>query len=295
MSAIENKTQNRKFQKVWEMYHEQYKTEGFYLHNVLEVYIPFWECTQSVVIEKSVEIDRFSRIILELVKNGMTNHNEICLFLGIAEDDFVNIQFHFLLKNNLLLENENNTYKITVDGISFLDKKAKVMTNETTNFEFFTIERLKYMKGELSPDFFDPKVPIDIQLSEEKKKQFSAYTVSQTHRLNNGGIKIPHDNRPLFSDINKFRSDFSNFFHKKNKDKSFYDFANNELETHKRSVAFLALWYKNEKNPEIEKVDIRQYEKSIEEFKGVNEIENYLSKRMTEYKKSHPKCFEINK
>ena len=57
----------KRFQKIWEQYKDHHKTEGYELTHIFDIYLPFWQCKQNIVIEKEVELDRFSRIILELI------------------------------------------------------------------------------------------------------------------------------------------------------------------------------------------------------------------------------------
>ena len=110
------------------------------LKDIFEIYLPFWFCRQNVVVEREIELDRFSKIILQTIQSGFTKHSEVCKFLGVETDAFVTMQFHFLIKNNLLNEipiSNDTEYEITFDGLSFLDRKKKVTTVETIEFEYF--------------------------------------------------------------------------------------------------------------------------------------------------------------
>src|SRR5690606_24931871 len=209
-------------------------------------------------------------------------------------DAFVTMQFHFLIKNNLLNETpiSNDTeYEITFDGLSFLDRKKKVTAVETVEFEYFyndlTLEfldkqRFDFLINDLTKDFVDTSKPLDTKnISEGKRKKFSGYQVLQTNLLPPNRIEIPHKNKPY--NLNKV--EFANFFNKQQTDKSFYDFESNNIETHKRSICFLAFEYEDSTGVKI--YDIRHFKKTVKEFDR-HDIEDNLTKRTTEYFKKNP-------
>jgi len=266
----------------------------FELKNIFEIFLPFWFCRQNVVVEREIELDRFSKIILQTIQSGFNKHSEVCKFLGIETNAFVTMQFHFLIKNNLLNETpiSNDTeYEITFDGLSFLDRKKKVTAVETVEFEYFyndlTLEfldkqRFDFLINDLTKDFVDTSKPLDTKnISEGKRKKFSGYQVMETHRLPANRIEIPHKNKPY--NLNKV--DFANFFNKQQTDKSFYDFESNSIETHKRSICFLAFEYEDKTGIKI--YDIRHFKKTVKEFDR-HDIEDNLTKRTTEYLKKNP-------
>jgi len=282
-------------QKIYDLFKNHRKTEGYKLNNIYEVFFPFWFCKQKIVVEKDVELDRFSKIILELINTGITSHTEICGFLGIQEDDFVIMQFHYLLKNELIIEelgNDVTTYQLTHEGISFLKNKTKIQNMETVEFEYFyndlSMEMLNimdynYLYNDLSKEYFNPENPIDKNISQNMKKRFSGYRVVQTHKLNNSDKKqIPHNNKPSLNKIKQL--DFASFFNKQKKNMTFYDFESNNIEVHKRSILFLLLEYVNDEN-ELE-IDIRQFKSSVRDFNGYK-LEEKLSEEATKYLKKN--------
>ncbi|MDR7694950.1 hypothetical protein D1Z97_09180 [Riemerella anatipestifer] len=283
-----NSKVDKRFQQVWERFKDHYKTEGYKLVNIFDIYLPFWQCKQNVVIEKEMELDRFSRIILELVNNKITSHNEICAFLGIDKDSFVTVQFHFLLKNDLIREAQIGVYEITHDGLSFLQNKTKLKNIETIEFEYYIIEKMDYLKNDLTQDFFDPNFPIDTQVSAGRKSNFSGYTVMQTHQVQKSEIakEIPHKQKPTFRFVSEQRNNFTSFFNKQFKDKNFYDFADSDLEAHKRSICFYGLLYENESNSEERFLEIRQSQKSVKNFIN-SELEQTLTNKATKYLKEN--------
>ncbi len=259
-----------RFQKIWEQFKDHHKIEGYKLVGIFDIYLPFWQCKQNVVVEKDIELDRFSRIILELINNKLVKHAEICAFLGIDEDNFATVQFHFLLKNDLIREIGNGIYEITYEGVSFLQNKTKLKNIETVEFEYFVTEKMDYLKNDLTQDFFDPNLPIDTQLSKGKKSNFSGYAVMQTHQVQktDNSKEIPHKQKPTFRFVSEQRNNFTSFFNSQFKDKNFYDFADNEIEVHKRSICFYGLLYEKEDNKEERILEIRHSKKSVKEFKN---------------------------
>ena len=160
-----------KVEYIWKKYSDIYKTEDYELKDVFEILLPFWECKQHVVFEKNAPLDEFSLILLRLIDNGISSRANICAFLGIDEDCFAVMQIKYLLKNDLIEEDEKerHNYKITFEGRKFLqDKTRKIISLETAEIEF-----LVFMTNDLTQSFFDPNIPIDTQVSEGMKTSFS--------------------------------------------------------------------------------------------------------------------------
>ena len=220
--------------------------------------------------------------------------NNVFIFLIISINSFVIAQFHFLIKNGLLTEtsiSNDTVYEITFEGLSFLDRKKKVTAVETIEFEYFynelTLEfldkhRFDFLINDLTKDFVDTSKPLDTKnISEGKKKKFSGYKVLQTNLLPPDRIEIGHKNKPY--NLNKVA--FANFFNKQHQDKSFYDFETNDIETHKRSICFLAFEYSDQTGTKI--YEIRHFKKTVIEF-TTNEIEDSLTKQTTAYLNKNP-------
>jgi len=294
-SGKEKQNKNQPFQKVWGKFKDYHKTEGYELKKVFDIYFPFWQCKQNVVVERDIELDRFSRIILELIQNKITKHSEICNFLGIDEDSFVTIQFHFLLKNDLIreLEVDYTEYELTHEGISFLNNKSKIKNIETIEFEYFVTEKMNYLKNDLTQDFFDPKFPIDKELSKNKKLGFSGYEIMQSHRIQRSETskEIPHKYKPTYRQINENRSNFSIFFNEKFQDKTFYDFADSKIDAYKRNICFYGLLYEKSDNLNDKKLEIRQSKKTVRKFQN-NELEKMLTKKAKKYLMENPQFIE---
>lgn len=282
-----------KFHREFTMFKDNRKPD-FELKSIFEIYLPFWFCRQNVVVEREIELDRFSKVILQSIQSGFTKHFEICQFLGVEINSFVIAQFHFLIKNGLLTEtsiSNDTVYEITFEGLSFLDRKKKVTAVETIEFEYFynelTLEfldkhRFDFLINDLTKDFVDTSKPLDTKnISEGKKKKFSGYKVLQTNLLPPDRIEIGHKNKPY--NLNKVA--FANFFNKQHQDKSFYDFETNDIETHKRSICFLAFEYSDQTGTNF--YEIRHFKKTVIEF-TTNEIEDSLTKQTTAYLNKNP-------
>jgi predicted transcriptional regulator len=272
----EPKKQKMKFQRQYELFKDNHMPD-YELKDIFEIHLPFWYCRQSVVVEKNVEVDRFSKIILQTIQLGLMKHSEICEFLGVDANSFITSQFHFLIKNGLIdetLRSNDSEYKITFDGVSFLERKKKIVSVETVGFEYFYND-LTHELVEISQSF-------DLQNnSASKNRKFSQYQVLQSNLLGDNVIQIPHKNRP-----HKLKKvEFANFFNQQNKTVSFYDFEHTDKVMHKRSICFLAFEYEDKTGLKV--YDIRHSKKSVKTFHK-NEIEKKLSKKVTEYLKKNP-------
>lgn len=268
---------------------KDHRKPDYELTEIFEIYLPFWFCRQNVIVEKEIEVDRFSKIILQTIISGFTKRSEICAFLGVGTNSFVAIQFHFLLKNGLLNEialSNDIEYEVTFEGLSFLNKEKKITSVETVEFEYFynelTLEFLDkhqfdFLVNDLTKDFVDTSRPFDSRnISEGKRKKFSGYKVLQTNLLPADRIEIPHKNRPY--NLNKV--EFASFFNKQQSGTSFYDFENNNIETHRRSICFLAFEYQDKTG--VKTYEIRHFKKTVKEFDR-HDLEEGLSKKATEY------------
>lgn len=273
---------DKKYQAIFNKFKDDEKTDGYDLIWIDEIYLPFWFCKQEVIVEKDIQVDKFSRILLKLVDSGIKKHSEICNFLGIKKDDFTLVQLHFLISNDFL-EDNNNIYEITHSGREFLkDNFKKSQSIETIEFEYvvndlekLTEDKFKYFYNDLLSEFFDKSKSIDNQT------EFKGYKIQQTHKINKKK-SIPHKNKPILSKIQK--ADFVNFFNDTYQEGIFYDYGNAKIEAHKRSILFLILVFQNE-DKEV-KVEIRRCRSSVNLFEE-NTIEKKLSKETEAYIKDN--------
>ncbi|GGG51628.1 hypothetical protein [Bizionia arctica] len=242
------------------------------LTNIFEILLPFWECTKSIVAETETDIDRFSKIILQTIEADITSQKEICAFLGIKEASFVTVQFHFLIKNEMIIESikDNEThYQITHNGKAFLQKKKKLKSLETIPFRF------KY--NDLLQSFFNPDIAIDRQGNKKENiKKATEYKLLETRLLDYKIIKIKHNNKP-----NKINTlELATFFNQQHPTLSFFDEETNKIETHRRSISFLAIEYSDITGSK--RYDIRRHKKTVHKF-DKNDLEENLSKCVTDY------------
>lgn len=261
------------YSSVYDKFKDYHTTEGYELKYIDEIYLPFWICKQEIYIQKGIKPDEFSKILLSLVEQGIKKHHEICLFLGVKEDDFCLSQLDYLLNNDFLEENiiENeSTYEITFEGRNFLaeDKDNPIDRIERTEIEYsvsaldcITNEKVKNFYSDLTKEYFDERTTFD----SVKNNSFSGYKLIETHKLQKDNKYpkecIPHKNKPKFNNINK--SDFIEFYNHKN-DSVFYDFGPPKIEAHKRSIKFYMLLFQKDENSKI--VEIRHCKDSVLKF-----------------------------
>lgn len=256
---------------LFKQFENHYKTEGYDLVSIFDICLPFWCCKQNIIVEKATTVDRYSKIILNLIKNGIHSYSQICEFLGLAENDFATVQFQYLIKNNFIRENVN-CYEITFEGLDFLNQKITIPMLDTEIFSFVYNDLTQEM---MYVDNYE-----EVSDTKEENLVASKNILIQTHKLQNEDyIEIIHQNRPYFGKIEK--NIFASFFNKLQKDTSFYDFEDNSIETHKRSIIFKAFLYQLEKGEEM-KIDIRQSRKTVKPFTKY-EINELLSKKVTQF------------
>ena len=197
---IEGQNKKDKFHKEYEAHKDHYADHK--LVDIFETYVPYWLCKDKVLVEKEVELDRFSKIILQTIDSGLVKHQDICDFLGVDQDSFVTIQFHYLIKNELIEEvyDQNElSYKITYDGISFLKKKKKIKTIDTTEFQYYYNDMAEKLMAasKFEQRRKQPKVVLEdessqIEKSTDKLQGNTVYQVVQSNRLEKEAGQMKH-------------------------------------------------------------------------------------------------------
>ncbi len=286
---------NPKYQQIYNEFNEYHKTGDYHLDWIDEIYLPFWICKQKIYVQKELKIDSLSEILLSLVNKGVKKHSEISQFLGVAEDDFVLSQLDFLLREGFLEEagGSNNHYEITHEGRSFLKKEKNVSTTIEADSVDYMVNDLDYLAKEkyeafydvLGKSFFDKNQAID----ESNNKNFSGYKLIETHKLKNiGQYHIPHENKPRLHNINQ--SDFIEFYNANNAD-IFYDFSDDKIETHKRSIKFYVLYYQDKDGDII--IEIRHCRDTVNKYdKKHITLEETLSAKVKQYIEKTPEFIE---
>jgi hypothetical protein len=279
-------TTDEKFQKEWKLFQHEHSTEDYELLYIFDIYLPFWQVKQNVFVEKEMEDDRFTKILLQLINSEIDSQSEICSFLGIEKDNFCVMQLDFLTKIGFIREIGEDGYEITHEGLSFLEDNKKMTSMEKWEFEFMMVEKATYLKSDQTGQFFDPQTPFDAQqLTNMKKEKFSGYNVLESHKIKElkNKIQIKHKNNPTRGKIIELRNEFTVFFNRQYKNITFYDFADSEIERHKRNICLLAFLYRNVNNSDDVKIDIRQSKNTVLAFDAKYELERTLSKQVTEY------------
>ncbi|MBP7808647.1 MAG: hypothetical protein KA163_05105 [Bacteroidia bacterium] len=269
----DDKNIDPKFQRAYDMFKHNHNPD-YVLSTIFELYLPFWACRTAVIVEKDLALDKLSKIFLELIQSGISKHDDLCSFLGVNTNSFITTQLHFLLKHGLLGEEFSTTgseYKITNEGLAFLEKKTRLKNLETIEFDYFF--------NDIGLSFLDKYGSVN-EVGKAKKASVN-YRFSETRRLPINSKLIAHKNRP--NNINKV--DFARFFNQLNKTMTFYDLEEAEAEIHKRSVCFLALEYSDKSG--AKKYDIRLSKKTSGAFKE-HSLDEELSKAVTQYYKKNP-------
>ncbi len=268
-------------QEVRTLYKDQYSEKGYSLTEVKVVYVPIWKCKQEIVVTTEASIDRFSQVILQTIATGYAEHEAICAFLGIEANSFVLGQFHYLLKQDWIRINSAQIYSLTPKGKALLEKEANIQQLKTIEFEYYTIEESPSKKGNSSLQFFNPKLPLNTNLSAAKQKNFKGYRIFQNNRLEatkSTQIMPHHQNQaPNLNRLKAQRNDFSAFF-KEVTNKHFYDFGTVTLKCHPHSLCFLRSIYRKGEDAKAFLVDTRQFSGSVMHFDGF-ELEGLFNKR----------------
>jgi hypothetical protein len=259
------------FQEVSRLYKEEHLNKGYLLAEVKAIYFPIWKCKQEIIITTQAPIDRFSQVVLQTIVAGHSKHEDICAFLGIEENSFVLGQFHYLLKQDWVRIDSAQVYWLTPKGRALLEKEANIKQLKTVEFEYYTIEASKPKKGTSRVQFFNPKLPLNSNLSEAKQKNFKGYRIFQNNRLEeDASIQVmPHhqNKAPTLNSLKGQKNDFAAFFKEVSKH-NFYDFGKATLKCHPHSLCFLHLKYTKEADAKAILVETRQFSKSVVEFGG---------------------------
>ena len=294
---MENNKFPKQYQYVYNQVKDDYKTEGYEIDWIDEIYLPFWICKQEVYVQTEVKPDELSRILFGLINNGIKNRKEICNFLGIKDDDFTLTQIDYLINNDFIEENfkDGNSiyYEITHAGRDFFEEKNNDNIQIETAEIDYIIPEIEHITEERYETFFNDLNQVFVNINEsidaESNENFSGYKVIQTHKLvknNNGALPsncIKHGDKPTLKKIKK--SNFIEFFNN-NHESYFYEFNENKsIEVHKRSIKFYLIHYAHkEDNSLSNKVEVRHCPESINKFdKTRPRLEEKLSQSMEKY------------
>ena len=263
----------KEYQKIYEQTKNSFRTEGYEIDWIDEIYLPFWVCKQQVYVQTEIKPDSLSKILLQLIENGIKGKKDIYEFLGIREDDFVLDQLDYLISSDYLEENtptDNLTYyELTHEGRNFFDNKSPERNIEETEIEYIvpeiehiTEEKYESFFNDLNQEFFNTYESIDSKI----KNKFSGYKATETHKLRNKDNTPPnmikHRNKPTLNKIKN--SNFVEFFNNHH-EHAFYDFNDSKpIEAHKRSIKFYLISYQN--SDQNIKIEIRHCPDTVNKF-----------------------------
>ena len=288
---MDNNKFPKQYQKIYQQTKDNFKTEGYELAWIDEIYLPFWVCKQQVYVQTEIKPDQLSSILFQLVENGIKSHKKICEFLGVQENDFVLAQLDYLVTNEYLEENVHNDnsiyYEITFEGREFFDEKSAEQNIEEievdyviSEMEHITEEKYETFFNDLNQEFFDESAPLD----SNAKHKFSGYKVIETHKLKKNNSFLPnvikHGSQPTLNKIKN--SNFVEFFNSKH-EHHFYDFHDSKsIEAHRRSIKFYIIYFRCEDQPD--KIEIRHCPETARKFNEKNPVlENKLTKSVEKY------------
>lgn len=249
----------------------------FELTAIHEVYFPFQYCKAKVTAEIDLQLDGMSKIVLDFVNLKPCAHLDICEFLGIAKDSFLNSHIHFLIREGYLIEEyAPHTYKITPAGRDFLQGFTKPSAIEMLDVDFHYNPMLKC--------FFDPDQPIDSSLSAAKKSNFQGYRLIKTDKIEPNGHKfLPFKYQPRILDLE--RAAFAKWFNFYHKNYRFYDLESDKPRIHKRSISFLVLEFEEEGGRKC--YEVRRHEKTLISFTA-NDLEEMLTEAFSKFMVENP-------
>ena len=266
-------------EKIWQEYKDRYQDKGYTLVDVQETYFPIWKCTQELISCSQIPLDGFSRVILQTIEAGKVAHKEICAFLGLDQERFVLGQFHYLLQQDFVRLAEDQTYWITPQGKELLKEQAKVEQLDSIKFEYYIIQgQASSRKEKMALQFFNPKQPLNTDLSTAKQANFEGYRVYQSNRLErSSSVQIlPHDQNqaPNLSKLRSQKNKLADFFTKVT-GKQWYSFGTGGVKCYPHHLCFLKLLYQKEGDKRASVIDVRQSPKSVWRFEGF-ELETFF-------------------
>jgi hypothetical protein len=250
----------------------------FVLKGIYEVYFPFYECKAQVAADTTLQLDLLSKIILEYLEIGSSTHVDLCAFLGIPFDSFLNSHLHFLIREQYIEETYNpHRYTLTLAGKDFLKGLAQPTMIEIVPFDFHYNSMIQ--------KFFNPKRPIDEDLSEGKKGSFVGYRPLNTKEIQPNGHKdLPFKHKPRIETVE--RPEFATWFNTWHPNHRFYDLESEAPKTYKRSISFLVLEFEDEN--QTKQYEVRRHEKTL--VKGTsNELEIALTSAFSKFMTENPK------
>lgn len=235
-----------------EIYKDLYALEGYQLVEISPVQIVFFRGKKGIYVEKAMDCDRLSSILLRLIQLGMDEEKVILEYLGMEPDDFPRIHFRYLLNQGLIADVDGKMY-ITQLGRDFLQSNSTPRQIERIDFEFY----MTYWPSLDKLEYVSLQEPIDRDL--DRLQGFSGYALSRSAE----SVKaIPHEANLSPSRIMQDFQRLIEHFHAQNPTSSFYDTTHQLPKVEKYHIHFYALYYTAEATQSL-KVAIVHSEKTL--------------------------------
>ena len=286
----------KEYQTIYEQTKDNFRTEGYEINWIDEIYLPFWVCKQQIYVQTEIKPDSLSKILFQLVENGIKGKKDIGEFLGIREDDLILTQLDYLISNDYLEENISTDnliyYELTHEGRDFFNDKSSERNIKETEVEYvvleiehITEEKYESFFNDLNQEFFNIHESIDSKV----ESKFSGYKAIETHILkkrNSAPNMIEHGKKPTLNKIKN--SNFINFFNHHHHEHAFYDFNDSKpIEAHKRSIKFYLISYQN--SDQDIKAEIRHCPETVNKFdKNHPVLEEKLTNSVKKYMQQNP-------
>ena len=121
---------------------EKYKDDlgnDYSLNDILEVGYPIIETKIDIIAsgKPSDVLQELHIFLLELVNAGLETKQTLANFLGVVESDFILDELFTLLENGLLTNSENQKYRVSSKGDSFIQEQKFIPVSTQENFTFY--------------------------------------------------------------------------------------------------------------------------------------------------------------
>ena len=132
---------------------EKYKDDlgnDYSLNDILEVGYPVIETKIGIIAsgKPSDVLQELHIFLLELITSGLDEKQALAHFLGINENDFILDELFTLLDNGLLTNSEDERYRVTTKGYTFVQQQKFIPVTTQEDFTFYVDGFSKSISGE---------------------------------------------------------------------------------------------------------------------------------------------------
>lgn len=121
---------------------DKYKEDlgnDYSLNDILEIGYPIIEAKIDIIAsgKPSDVLQELHIFLLELVNVGLDTKISLAQFLGVSENDFILDELFTLLENGLISNSENEKYRVTSKGDSFIEEQKFIPVTTQEDFTFY--------------------------------------------------------------------------------------------------------------------------------------------------------------